>query len=53
MDTLKNIMQKNRVAKANQHIPPIAILLFGIFLVIAIFGATKVNHSWVNAWITG
>jgi len=53
MEAIKNIMQKNRVAKANQHIPPIAILLFGICLVIAVFGADKVNHSWVDAWITG
>ena len=53
METIKNIMQKNRVAKANQHIPSIAILLFGIFLVIAMFGASKVNYSWVNAWIIG
>src|SRR5271157_5757124 len=53
MEAIKNIMQKNRVAKANQHIPPIAILLFGIFLVIAVFGADQVNHRWVDAWITG
>ena len=52
MEAIKNIMQKNRVAKANQHIPPIAILLFGISLVIAMFGANKVNHSWINAWVT-
>jgi regulator of protease activity HflC (stomatin/prohibitin superfamily) len=52
MEAIKNIMQKNRVAKANQHIPPIAILLFGISLVTAMFGANKVNHSWINAWVT-
>ena len=52
MEAIKNIMQKNRVAKANQHIPPIAILLFGISLVIAMFGANKVNQSWINAWVT-
>jgi regulator of protease activity HflC (stomatin/prohibitin superfamily) len=50
MEAVKNIMQKNRVAKANQHIPPIAILLFAVFLVIAVFGADKVNHSWVDVW---
>ena len=57
MDTLKNIVQKNRVAKTNQHIPPIAILLFGMILVVAIFGASymdgKVDHNWINVWITG
>jgi len=55
MDTLKNIMQKNRVAKANQHIPPIAVFLFVVILAIAIFGAGylngKVNDSLVNDWI--
>jgi hypothetical protein len=55
MEAIKNIMQKNRVAKANQHIPPIAILLFGIILVIAVFGASylngKVNDSLINDWI--
>ncbi|MGA7192197.1 MAG: slipin family protein [Anaerolineales bacterium] len=53
MEAIKNIMQKNRVTKTNQHIPPIAILLFVIILVVALFGASKVNHSWVDAWITG
>ena len=55
MEAIKNVMQKNRVAKANQHIPPIAILLFGIILVIAVFGASymngKVNDSLINDWI--
>ena len=55
MDTLKNIMQKNRVAKANQHIPPIAIFLFVVILVIAVFGASylngKVNDSLINDWV--
>ena len=57
MEAIKNVMQKNRVAKANQHIPPIAILVFGIILVFAIFGASyldgKVNQNWINAWIIG
>ena len=55
MDTLKNIMQKNKVAKANQHIPPIAIFLFVVILVIAVFGASylngKVNDSLINDWV--
>ena len=55
MDTLKNIMQKNKVAKANQHIPPIAIFLFVLILVIAVFGASylngKVNDSLINDWV--
>jgi len=55
MDTLKNLVQKNRVAKANQHIPPIAILLFGILFVIAIYGAiymeSKVNDNLIDIWV--
>lgn len=55
MDAIKNIMQKNRVAKANQHIPPIAIFLFVVILVIAVFGAGymngKVNDSLINDWV--
>ena len=57
MDTLKNIVQKNRVAKANQHIPPIAIFLFLAISVIAVFGAGylngKVNESLIDDWIIG
>ncbi len=55
MDAIKNVMQKNRVAKANQHIPPIAIFLFVVILVIAMFGANymedKVNRNWINVWL--
>ncbi len=55
MDAIKNIVQKNRVAKANQHIPPIAIFLFVVILVVAVFGASylngKVNASLINDWI--
>src|SRR5271169_2437747 len=56
MDTLKNIVQKNRVAKANQHIPPIAIFLFVVILVIAMFGVSyiegRVDPNWINVWLT-
>ena len=55
MEAIKNIVQKNRVAKANQHIPPIAIFLFVVILVIAVFGASylngKVNDSLINDWV--
>jgi len=54
MEAIKNVIQKNRVAKANQHIPPIAIFLFAVILVIAVFGASylkgKVNDSLINDW---
>ncbi len=55
MEAIKNVMQKNRVMKANQHIPPIAIFLFVVILVIAAFGASylngKVNDSLINDWV--
>jgi regulator of protease activity HflC (stomatin/prohibitin superfamily) len=33
MEAIKNIMQKNRVAKTNQHIPPIAAFVCALILV--------------------
>jgi regulator of protease activity HflC (stomatin/prohibitin superfamily) len=33
MEAIKNVMQKNRVAKANQHIPPIAAFVCALILV--------------------
>ena len=57
MEAIKNVVQKNRGAKVNQHIPPIAIFLFVVILVIAMYGASymdgKVNQNWINVWITG
>jgi len=55
MEALKNVMQKNRAAKVNQHIPPIAIFLFVVIMVVAVFGASylkdKVNDSLINDWV--
>ena len=55
MEAIKNVMQKNRVAKANQHIPPIAIFLYVVIVAVAVFGAGymngKVNDSLVSDWI--
>ena len=57
MESIKNILQKNRAAKANQHIPPIAIFLYLVIVAIAVFGAAymngKVNDNWVSDWIIG
>ncbi len=57
MDALKNLMQKNRVAKANQHIPPIAIFLYVVIVAIAVIGAGfmngKVNDAWIADWAIG
>jgi len=52
---LKSIIEKRK--KDDQHIPPIAGLLFGVFLVIAIKGASIGNGRYsdglIGAWIVG
>ncbi len=60
MDTkfMKNVSQKNKLQKADPHIPAIAGTVFGVFLAIAIFGAIigdgkysdALLGTWVIAW---
>lgn len=55
---VKNIIQKNKAAKANQHISAIAGLLFGVCLIVAALGALIGNGRfgdailgiWVVSW---
>jgi len=61
MDTkfIKKVLQTDKSAKANQRIPPIAGTIFGIVLLIAMFGAIfgdgrysdAVIGTWVVAWM--
>jgi len=61
MDTkfIKKALQMDKAAKADQHIPPIAGTIFGVFLLIAVFGAIfgdgrysdAVVVAWVVAWM--
>jgi len=61
MDTkfIKKALQMDKAAKADQHIPPIAGTIFGVFLLIAVFGAIfgdgrysdVVAVAWVVAWM--
>ncbi|MCC7187306.1 MAG: slipin family protein [Anaerolineales bacterium] len=57
MDTkfMKSISQKNKSQKVDPHIPAIAGTLFGVFLLIAIFGAIigdgKYSDALVGAWV--
>ena len=55
---MKLTMTKDaRNAKVDQHIPPIAGALFGIFLAAGVLGAIlmdgKVGDGWIGAWVLG
>ena len=55
---VKNIIQKNKAAKADQHIPAIAGLVFGVCLIVATLGALMgdgrfgdaILGTWVVSW---
>jgi uncharacterized membrane protein YqiK len=57
--SLINIIQKKLVVKADQHIAPIAALVFAILLIVAGLGATSMSSrvpdtligSWVIVWL--
>jgi len=57
MDTkfIKSTIEKRKAQRADQHIPPIAGTLFGVFFLIAvlgsIFGDGKFNDALVGAWV--
>jgi len=61
MDTkfIKKALQMDKSAKTDQHIPPIAGTIFGIMLLIAMFGAIfgdgrfsdAVIGTWVVVWM--
>jgi len=56
---LKSVIQRKMVVKADQHIAPIAALLFAILLIVAALGAILMSGrlpdeligSWVTAWM--
>ncbi len=54
---IKNVFQKNRSVKVDQHIPAVAGFLFGIFLIVALLGAvimsSKINDNWISVWVAG
>lgn len=54
---VKNIIQKNKAAKADQHISAIAGLLFGVCLIVAVLGALMGNGRFGDAilgtWVLG
>lgn len=54
---VKNIIQKNKAAKANQHISAIAGLLFGVCLIVAALGALigdgRFGDAILGTWVVG
>jgi len=54
---VKNIIQKNKAAKANQHISAIARLLFGVCLIVATLGAlmgdVRFSDAILGTWVVG
>ena len=58
MDTKlqRKVQQTSKPTKADQHIPPIAGTIFGIVLLIAIFGAIfgdgRFSDTAIGAWVT-
>ena len=54
---VKNIIQKNKAAKVNQHIPAIAGLLFGVCLIVAALGALigdgRFGDAILGTWVVG
>ena len=57
MDTkfIKSTIEKRKAEKAELHIPPIAGTLFGVFLLIAMFGAIfgdgKFSDAFLGTWV--
>ncbi len=54
---VKNIIQKNRAAKTDQHISAIAGLLFGVCLIVAVLGAligdVRFSDAILGTWVVG
>ncbi|WKZ46885.1 MAG: slipin family protein [Anaerolineales bacterium] len=59
MDTkfMKSVAQKSKSQKVDLRIPAIAGTLFGVFLLVAVFGAIfgdgKINDNILGAWVLG
>jgi regulator of protease activity HflC (stomatin/prohibitin superfamily) len=54
---LKSLFDKNRQSKEDQHIPPIAGLIFAVFLIVsmlgAILGSGKYSDGLIGVWTLG
>ncbi|MBI2757649.1 MAG: slipin family protein [Chloroflexi bacterium] len=54
---IKSAIERKKSKQAEQHIPPLAGALFGVFLIIAalsaIFADGKINNGLIGAWVLG
>ncbi|MCC6501272.1 MAG: slipin family protein [Anaerolineales bacterium] len=54
---MKSVAQKSKSQKADLRVPAIAGTLFGVFLLVAVFGAIfgdeKINDNILGAWVLG
>jgi len=53
MDTksIKSAIERKKIMRENMHIPPVAWLIFALFLIVAVFGQTRVPNAWIGVWI--
>ncbi|MFN8411034.1 MAG: slipin family protein [Anaerolineales bacterium] len=55
VNMIKSLVEKNKTQKDDQHISPIAALLFGLFMILsiggAIFGDGKYSDGVISTWV--
>ena len=56
-DFMKSAMEKKKAQQADMHISPVAVTVFGIFLIIAVLGAIlgdgKISDALLGSWVLG
>jgi len=52
---IKSLMERKSMARAAQHISPIAALLFAVFVIVALYGSVTLGghlpNNLINAWV--
>jgi len=52
---IKSLVERKKLAQAAQHISPVGVTLYIVFLVVALYGATllegRLSHDQVAAWV--
>ena len=52
---IKSLMERKSMARAAQHISPIAALLFAVFVIVALYGSVvlggHLSKNLINAWV--
>ena len=49
--SIKSAVEKKKIAQAEMHIPPLAWLIFVLFLIVAVFGKERVPNAWIGVWV--